>query len=508
MQAASLDWSCLAVLDGGTQLEGVLLTDKTTSTLYYPHVASDNYWWTGIVAYNPSASSCTITITPYSAQGTPLSLSTLSIPGKGKYIGAVADLALPAQTAWFKITSTSPITGFELFGTLDGNQLAAYAGGGGTGAKSGVFVKIEKDGWTGIAFVNTEDTAASVTLTAYNDNGTAVATQVLPVPGHAKVVNNPELMFTQDIRSATYIAYSSDRNVIGFQLNASSDGTMLDALPGLGGTDVAPNDMVMIPAGSFQMGDAIDGMSSAMPVHTVTVSALYLDKYEVTKALWDEVYTWAMAHGYTFDYAGTGTAANHPVQNVSWYDVVKWLNARSGKEGRTPVYYTDVAQTTATIYKTGQVDVTNGMVKWSANGYRLPTETEWEYAARGGTTTRFYTGSCISTDQANYDGNYPEAGCPAGQYRRGTTAVGSFAANPWGLNDMAGNVWEWTWDRFGAYSSNTETNPRGPDSGSKRLFRGGGWSYDVFTLRSAFRSYMTPFTRFSFLGFRSALSQP
>jgi formylglycine-generating enzyme required for sulfatase activity len=256
------------------------------------------------------------------------------------------------------------------------------------------------------------------------------------------------------------------------------------------------------------MGDAIDGMSSAMPVHTVTVSALYLDKYEVTKALWDEVYTWAMAHGYTFDYAGTGTAANHPVQNVSWYDVVKWLNARSGKEGRTPVYYTDVAQTTATIYKTGQVDVTNGMVKWSANGYRLPTEAEWEYAARGGTTTRFYTGSCISTDQANYDGNYTEAGCPAGQYRRGTTAVGSFAANPWGLNDMAGNVWEWTWDRFGAYSSNTETNPRGPDSGSKRLFRGGGWSYDVFTLRSAFRSYMTPFTRFSFLGFRSALSQP
>ncbi|MCX5824635.1 MAG: hypothetical protein NTY86_14300, partial [Deltaproteobacteria bacterium] len=224
-------------LGWGTQLEGVLLTDKTTSTLYYPHVA-DNGWWTGIVAYNPSASQCTITITPYSAQGDPLSPSTLPIPGKGKYIGPVTLLGLPAQTAWFKIDSTSPITGFELFGTVDGNQLAAYAGGGRTGAKAGVFAKIEKNGgWTGIAFINTEANSASVTLTAYTDAGAVVAAQVLPVDGHAKVVDNPEQIFSQDISSATYIAYSSDRNVVGFQLNGSSDSTMLDGLPALAGTN-------------------------------------------------------------------------------------------------------------------------------------------------------------------------------------------------------------------------------------------------------------------------------
>ncbi len=165
----------------GTQLEGILLTDKTTSTIYYPHVASDDDWWTGIVAYNPSASACTITITPYSAQGTALPSSTFPIAGKGKYVGAVANLGLPAQTAWFKIDSTnSPFTGFELFGTMDGQQLGAYAGGGGTGAKEGIFAKIEKNGWTGIAFVNTEAGAASVTLTAYNDNGAPVATEVAP----------------------------------------------------------------------------------------------------------------------------------------------------------------------------------------------------------------------------------------------------------------------------------------------------------------------------------------
>jgi hypothetical protein len=222
---------------GGNQMDGILLTDKTASTIYYPHVASDGWWWTSIVAYNPSELACTITITPYSAQGTPLTPSTRSIAGKGKYIGPVSQLGLPAQTAWFKIDSTRPLSGFELFGTADGNQLAAYAGGGGTGAKAGVFAKIEKNGWTGIAFVNTEDSAASVTLTAYNDNGTAVATQVLPVGGHAKVVNLAENIFSQNISGATYIAYSSDRGIMGFQLNGTSDGMMLDGLPGLGGTN-------------------------------------------------------------------------------------------------------------------------------------------------------------------------------------------------------------------------------------------------------------------------------
>ena len=227
-------------IGGSDHLDGILLTDDTTLTLYYPHVDS-NGWWTGIVAYNPSASACTLTITPYSAQGTALTPSTRSLAGKEKYVGVVAQLGLPAQTAWFKIDATSPITGFELFGTADGNQLAAYAGGNGTGAKSGVFAKIEKAGWTGIAFVNTEAGAASVTLTAYNDSGSAVATQVLPVGGHAKVVNLAEQIFSpQDIGSATYIAYSSDRNVVGFQLNGTSDSMMLDGLPALGGVVTNP----------------------------------------------------------------------------------------------------------------------------------------------------------------------------------------------------------------------------------------------------------------------------
>ena len=117
-----------------------------------------------------------------------------------------------------------PLTGFELFGTIDGNQLAAYAGGSGTGAKAGVFAKIEKNGWTGIAFVNTEASAASVTLTAYNDNGTAGGHPGAPCRRPCQGGQSPEAIFSQDISSATYIAYSSDRNVVGFQLNGSADG--------------------------------------------------------------------------------------------------------------------------------------------------------------------------------------------------------------------------------------------------------------------------------------------
>jgi hypothetical protein len=215
------------------QLDGILLTDKTASTLYYPHVDS-NGWWTGIVAYNPSESDCTITITPYTSQG--ISLGTLTPPpiaGKGKYIGVASDIGLPPQTAWFKIDSTRPLSGFELFGTADESQLAPYAGGGGTGAKTGVFAKIEKLGWTGIAFVNTEASVAYISLLAYDDYGNALAARELTVLGHAKVVKPAEAIFLEDISGATYIAYVSTRNVVGFQLNGSADWTMLDGLPGM-----------------------------------------------------------------------------------------------------------------------------------------------------------------------------------------------------------------------------------------------------------------------------------
>ena len=163
----------------------------------------------------------------------------------------------------------------------------------------------------------------------------------------------------------------------------------------------APAGFYVIPAGSFTMGDALDGLSDA-PTHTVTVSAFYMAQNLVTKAEWDAMRTWGLAIGYTDLVAGAGKASNHPVQTITWYQMVKWCNARSRKGGFVPVYYTDDAQTR--VYKTGDVDVTNAQVKWSANGYRFPTKAEWEKAACGGLSgKRFPWGDTINQSQANYN---------------------------------------------------------------------------------------------------------
>ena len=276
-------------------------------------------------------------------------------------------------------------------------------------------------------------------------------------------------------------------------------------------------DMAFIPAGPFVMGDPLNDYpgGNEQPIHTVQVSAFFMDKHEVTKALWDDVYNWAITHGYSFNF-WEGKAANHPAHSMTWYDAVKWCNARSEKEGRTPAYYTSAAQTT--VYRSGQVNVDNSWVKWNV-GYRLPTEAEWEKAVRGGASgQRFPWGSTITHAQANYHG-YPassggyaydlapldyhpafnDGGAPY------TSPVGAFAPNGYGLYDMAGNVWEWCSDWYGVYSSGSQTDPRGPTTGSYRVIRGGGWGGHAFYCRSAYRYGLYPSSRISGFGFRSVL---
>jgi formylglycine-generating enzyme required for sulfatase activity len=283
-----------------------------------------------------------------------------------------------------------------------------------------------------------------------------------------------------------------------------------------GGGGPAPAGMVLIPAGMFTMGNGLsstnDGNSDELPTHAVTLSAFFLAKTETTKADWDEVRLWAVTRGYTDLATGGGKASTHPVQGVTWYDVVKWCNAKSEKDGLTPVYYSNDGQTA--VYRTGSVDVTLQQVNWMANGYRLPTEAEWEYAARGGTSgKRFPWGDTVAHTQTNYfsstslsydvsptRGYHPSYATGSPPY---TSPGGSFAANGYGLTDMSGNVWEWNWDRYGSYSSAAQTNPRGPASGFNRAVRGGGWG-SADGLRCSARNAATPFYRSFDVGFRSA----
>ncbi len=268
----------------------------------------------------------------------------------------------------------------------------------------------------------------------------------------------------------------------------------------------ANDEFSLIPAGAFTIGDSLDGLSNA-PTRTVTLSAFYMGRQEVTKAEWDAVKAWAVSHGYTDLAVGAGKALEHPVQTVSWWDVVKWCNARSEKEGLAPCYTVAGA-----VMKTGATAPT---VNWAANGYRLPTEAEWEKAARGGLSgKRFPWGDTISHTQANYVSNsyyafdvsptrgyHPTYVTGASPY---TSPVGSFVANGYGLYDMAGNVWEWCWDRYGTYASGAQTDPRGAATGSDRVFRGGSWNYSAYICLVANRYGGDPARSGDYVGFRIA----
>jgi formylglycine-generating enzyme required for sulfatase activity len=229
-------------------------------------------------------------------------------------------------------------------------------------------------------------------------------------------------------------------------------------------------EFVYIPAGEFMMGSN-NGSSDEKPVHKVKITkGFYLQKTEVTQGQWKSV----MGHNPSY-FEDCGDDC--PVENVSWNDVQKFLAKLNKKE------------------KTGK--------------YRLPTEAEWEYAARAGTKTEFAFGNCLSTDHANYNGN-PLSGCSKGEYRKKTIKAGSLRANAWGLYDMHGNMYEWVqdWYEKGFYSRSPVEDPVNDEKGSGRVLRGGSWIFRARDCRSAYRGRVGPGDRGSNVGFRVLRSVP
>lgn len=234
---------------------------------------------------------------------------------------------------------------------------------------------------------------------------------------------------------------------------------------------------VLIEGGTFEMGspDTEAWRSEDEIRHTVTVSDFCMSIYEVTQSEYSDV----MGRNPS-NFKGDEL----PVENVTWLDAVRYCNARSEKEGLTSVYTID-----------------GNTITWdrSANGYRLPTEAEWEYACRAGTSTPFNTENSISAEETNYYGHYPyeiennyfsqgNLETKPGEYRQTTVAVDSFSPNGWGLYNMHGNVGEWVWDYYGDYGTAAVTDPVGAENGTLRVYRGGGWNDFAKNMRSAYRA--------------------
>jgi len=239
-----------------------------------------------------------------------------------------------------------------------------------------------------------------------------------------------------------------------------------------------PIEMVYIPAGSFLMGSS-EGEESRQenesPQHNIAINNdFWMGKYEVTQGQWKVVMDGNEAYFQEGD--------NYPVEWVSWDQVQEFIKKLNEKTGLR---------------------------------FRLPSEAEWEYACRTGTTTPFYFGSSLTADQANFNGNYPFGEASKGIYREKTTPVGSFKPNAWGLYDMHGNVWEWCEDVYRAdiyanpelYSKNLSGNPVYIGQGSYRVFRGGGWIGNGVVCRSASRGGERQMYAFNFIGFRLVLNE-
>jgi uncharacterized protein (TIGR02996 family) len=229
-----------------------------------------------------------------------------------------------------------------------------------------------------------------------------------------------------------------------------------------------PLDLALIPPGTFYMGGQGDESrdEDEDPSHRVRLTrGFYLGIYPVTQAQWNAVLAPLRL---------TFHGPNLPVEHVSWYDAWEFCSELCDRFGRN---------------------------------FRLPTEAEWEYACRAGTRSPFAFGDVLTTDQANYDGNYPYGQSPKGIYRERTSPVTLFQPNAWGLHDMHGNVWEWCNDWFWAayYLHSVEENPAGPVEGSSRTVRGGSWYFGARPTRSSYRFWMDPEQRDDDLGFRVVL---
>ena len=304
------------------------------------------------------------------------------------------------------------------------------------------------------------------------------------------------VLFSGLLFASSMEVLKTDGSTVSIELDEITNITFIT-----GGTP-PPENMVLIPAGSFDMGDHFgEGSSDELPVHNVSLDAYYMNKYEVTQLEYETL----IGSNPSDPSYGIGNA--RPVNNVSYYDIMVYCNKLSIEESLTPCYTIDGSTDPAdwgTVPTSSNSTWDAVICDFSVTGYRLPTEAEWEYAAKGGASWEDHNrySGCIEesdlTDYGWYSANNGSSGTP--EY--GCKDVGTKLPNQLGLYDMSGNLYEWCFDWYGSYSSDAQTNPSGPASGSYRILRGGYWNDTVNPLRSAYRGRYYPSNRSNGIGFR------
>ncbi len=351
------------------------------------------------------------------------------------------------------------------------------------------------------------------------DNGTYKEGAIVTVIG-----NTGSLIKT----GYTYIGWNTEGDRSGIHYVAdntfemgSSDVTLYaewtnDALEAL-----SYRDMVSVTGGTFTQQSDVNGdgdVSDPFESFSHTISNFSIGKYEVTYELWYTVHDWALSNGYTFANLGrkgndgTGTIYD-PVTTINWRDAIVWCNAYSEMSGYTPVYYTDAAYTTPLKTSTNNTTINdvagsedNPYVKWSANGYQLLTEGEWQYAAsnKGGTPWNYASGATADYTDATETQKVAWYSANSGNT---THNVGTKTANQLVIYDMSGNVWEWCWDWEVDYPLKPKKDYIGPSSGSSRVMRGGSWGADADLQQLGYRNSINPYGAYYNIGFRVALGQ-
>ena len=264
-------------------------------------------------------------------------------------------------------------------------------------------------------------------------------------------------------------------SIMMFIISCSDDSNSVQADKTVKGT------LVLIPAGPFSLGNtgSYEGEYDEKPPVTIIISKpFYISKYEITQ----QQYKAVMGNNPS-EFKGD----NLPVEQVSWYDALNFCNALSQSEGLTPCYTMNGTKVTC---------------DFEANGYRLPTEAEWEYAAKAGTKTDFYSGKLTYSGNSPIDPNLDKIAWYSANSSNATHPVGQKAPNAFGLYDMSGNVWEWCWDRYAEYPSKETKDYQGPEIGTYRVYRGGGWRNLAWYCRSTNRDRNYLDDKNNSLGFR------